>query len=152
MTCGARRPEYDHLMFKQEMRRRGSTCAEMEFGAVLWCSATSSSGRCGRACSWYDPTRDDGEPWITGAGGAWAEAKVGRASCPEHGVVVERVPWPGPGITLKGQAEVVFPHRRRTVSAPWTLHREVRTDEETESAATVSDTLRDRANWLRRHF
>jgi hypothetical protein len=39
----ARRPEYDHLVFKQVMRRRGSTCAETEYGAALWCSATSRS-------------------------------------------------------------------------------------------------------------
>jgi hypothetical protein len=96
------------LDVQAEMRRRGSACAEMEFGVVLWCSETSSSGRCGRACSWYDPARDDGEPWISGAGGAWAEAKVGRVSCPQHGVVVERVPWPGTGIALKGQAEGCF--------------------------------------------
>lgn len=52
-------------------------------------------GRCGRACPSYDAPRAP-RRWRAldlGTTRAFIEAAVGRVSCPEHGVVVERVPW-----------------------------------------------------------
>ena len=69
-------------------------------------------GRCGKVCPWYDPARGP-RRWRAldvGCRRAWVEAEVGRVSCPEHGVVVERVPWAwhGSGFTRSFEEQVAW--------------------------------------------
>ncbi len=53
-------------------------------------------GRCRRLCPRYDGprTRRRWRGLDLGSTRAFIEAEVARVSCIEHGVVVERVPWP----------------------------------------------------------
>ena len=77
------------------IRRRGSRC-----------------GRCGRVCSGYDaaraPRRWRALDLVTTR--VFIEAEVVRVSCPEHGVVVERVPWAvhGSGFTLAFEEQAAW--------------------------------------------
>jgi transposase len=77
------------------IRRRGSRC-----------------GRCGRVCSGYDAPRAP-RRWRAldlGTTRVFIEAEVVRVSCPEHGVVVERVPWAahGSGFTFAFEEQAAW--------------------------------------------
>jgi len=69
-------------------------------------------GRCRRVCPRYDAprTRRQWRGLDLGSTRVVVEAEVARVSCPEHGVVVERVPWAthGSGFTLAFEQQAAW--------------------------------------------
>ena len=69
-------------------------------------------GQCRRRCPGYDGPRGR-RRWRAldlGSLRAYVEAEIGRVSCPEHGVVIEHVPWaaPGSGFTRAFEDQVAW--------------------------------------------